>query len=342
MVSTPVHSRQLRAAIVGLGWWGREMVGAVSRSPGARLNFTHAVVRNAAAASEFADAHQLALHASLVEALDNPEVDAIVLATPHSQHVDQIVACARAGKPVFTEKPIALTLEQAKIATDACREANIVLGIGTDRRFLPAMRRLAQLVAGGAIGQIVHIEGQYSNDNMSRGVSGDWRLAADEAPGAGMTGPGLHALDSMIGIAGPVAAIAGQLYRPHGEAIPVDAVSLLIRFAQGTTGTLGCVRGVENYFRLAVFGESGRIEMRGFGQLEIAINGSSIAIEEFAPELAIADTLDLFAAAVLSGGTFPVTPTAILETCAAFEAAIAVLNSGQMTAVDVSPIGARR
>lgn len=333
------HRRRLNAAIVGLGWWGREMVGAVATSAGSRLCFTHAVVRNAAAAAAFADAHDLVLHATLDEALADPGVDAIVLATPHSQHVEQIVACAHAGKPVFTEKPIALTLEQAKIATDACRQAAVVLGIGTDRRFLPAMQRLAGLVADGAIGPIVHIEGQYSNDNMSRGVSGDWRLAADEAPGAGMTGPGLHALDSMIGLAGPVEMIAGQLHRPHGETVPIDAVSLLIRFASRATGLLGCVRGVENYFRLAVFGEKGRIEMRGFGQIEVAINGSAVTTEDFAPELAIAATLDLFAAAVLDSGMFPVTPAAILETCAAFEAAIAVLASDHMAATEVARIG---
>lgn len=312
----------VRAAIIGLGWWGQVMVDAALAVPKSNLVFTHALVRNRDRAASFARSRNLELADSLDAVLATSAIDAVVLATPHSVHVDQIIKCAAAGKPVFTEKPIALTLSEARRAIDACDNAGVVLGIGTDRRFLPAMMRLAELVAQGALGTIVHIEGQYSNDNMSRGVSGDWRMSPDEAPGAGMTGPGLHALDSMIRLAGPVVHLSGQIHRPHGQDVPIDAVSLLLKFASGVTGVLGCVRGVQNYFRIAVFGDQGRAELHGFGELRICLNGESERVEIYSPELAIGETLGLFADAVIGSTPYLVSPRAILETVAAFEAAI--------------------
>ena len=108
------------AAIGGLGWWGRQMVAAV-RGEGHRLRFRFAVGGDPANDTKIAAKNELVLLASLEEALRHPKVEAVVLATPHSFHVPQILACAAAGKPVFGEKPLALTLAEAQRAV--CREA---------------------------------------------------------------------------------------------------------------------------------------------------------------------------------------------------------------------------
>jgi len=287
-----------------------------------KIVFSRACVRNPGAVEAYAAEQGLILHTDIDDILDMPDIDAVVLATPHSVHVQQIIQCAEANKPVFSEKPIALTLAEARKAVSACVEADVTLVIGTDRRFLPAMLRLRELVADGSIGRLIHIEGQYSNDTMSQGVSGDWRTSADEAPGAGMTGPGLYMLDSMINIAGPLASLSGQINRPFGDETPVDAVSLLLRFSSGVTGILGCVRGVQHYYRIAVFGERGRIEMNGFGTLHICLNGEEERRETYPGDFAVGPTLALFAEAVAGDKTFPVSPTDILETVAAFETAI--------------------
>jgi predicted dehydrogenase len=199
----------ITAAIVGLGWWGQQMVAAV-RGEGHRLCFRFAVGRDPANDAKIAARNKLVLLGSLEEALRHPAVEAVVLATPHSLHAPQILACAAAGKPVFSEKPLALTLGEAQRAVVACRDAGIVLGIGTDRRFLPVMRELKEWVASERLGRILHLEAQYSNDAMSQGLSGAWRRDPAEAPGAGMTGPGLHALDGLIDLAGPVTRLTAQ------------------------------------------------------------------------------------------------------------------------------------
>ncbi|NOX26119.1 MAG: Gfo/Idh/MocA family oxidoreductase, partial [Deltaproteobacteria bacterium] len=109
----------VKAAIIGLGWWGRIMVDAVQGQSN-NMCFTHGAVRNREPVREFAEQRKLMLHSSLDEILALSEIDVVVLATPHSVHVEQIIACAEAGKPVFSEKPLALTLDEAKRAVDAC------------------------------------------------------------------------------------------------------------------------------------------------------------------------------------------------------------------------------
>lgn len=313
----------MRAAIVGLGWWGRVLVEATEARPGP-LRFTHAAVRNLDRARAYASAHALALLPSLAAALDDPNVDAIVLATPHSLHVDQIRQCAAAGKPVFSEKPLALSVTEARRAIEACRSAGIVLGLGTDRRMLPAFQHLATLVLDGTLGTILQLEAQYSNDNMSAGVSGDWRDDPHEAPAGGMSGPGLHALDALISLAGPVAEVSGRLALTSEGT--VDAITMIGRFVSGPAMLLGCVRGTPNYFRIAAFGTLGWAEVRGFGSCIWQIKGEPLREVRYRDELAIAPLLHAFAEAASGGAPFPVSPLSMLHTVAAFEAAVSAFE----------------
>lgn len=322
----------VNAAIVGLGWWGRRMVEAVQNRAD-RIRFTHAVERDPAKCASFAMARGLTMLGSLEEVLVRQEVDVVVLATPHSLHVEQIIACASAGKAVFSEKPLALTLSDAQRAVAACDHAGVALGLGTDRRFLPAMRALKDIVAGDHLGKLLHVEAQYANDAMSQGLSGGWRSDPAEAPGAGVTGPGLHALDALIHLAGPVAGLAGQIHRPEGPAIPLDAVSLMLRFRSGASGLLGCVRGVPDYFRMSVFGAGGWAEMRGWGTLEVRRSGEDEILRTYDPALAVGDLLVHFADAVEQRSALPVSIASMLNTVAAFETAIAAF--GQDGLLDV-------
>jgi predicted dehydrogenase len=324
----------IRAAIVGLGWWGRVMVDSV-QFKSSKLRFICAAALDRAAVEQFADDRGIAVLGSLAEILERADIDAVFLATPHSLHLPQIIECAGAGKPVFSEKPLALTLLDAQDAVRACQRANVPLGIGTDRRMLPAMLRLKRLLGEGKLGEILHVEGQYSNDFMSRAVSGSWRSLEKETPGAGMTGPGLHVLDAMIHLAGPIATVRGQVSRPKGRSVPIDAVSLLVKFVAGATGTLGCVRGVPNYFRLAVFGTAGWAELRQFGDLEVSIGGQPTWLERYPGDLAVGvgSLLEAFADSICGSAEFPVTTRSMLQVVAAFETTVNALESGSLLQV---------
>src|SRR6516225_4170360 len=110
------------AAIVGLGRWGRTLVEAV-QGQSDRLGFTRAVSRNPDRLRDFAGRHRLALVGELEAVLADRTIDAVVVATPHSLHCEQIIAAANAGKAVFSEKPLTLTKAEAGRAIETCGKA---------------------------------------------------------------------------------------------------------------------------------------------------------------------------------------------------------------------------
>ena len=140
----------LRAAIVGLGWWGKTLVEAADGSPHIRM--TVAVSRHPTPDIEqFATTHGLRLVNSYEDAIAAADVDAVVLATPPTTHVTQVVAAARAGKHVYCEKPFTLTKEDAEAAVAAMRAAGKTLALGYNRRFHPDMTRLRQMIRSGEL-----------------------------------------------------------------------------------------------------------------------------------------------------------------------------------------------
>jgi predicted dehydrogenase len=127
------------AAIIGLGRWGKGIVQSV-QGRSKRLRFIRGVSKEPEQVRDFAATHGFALSTEFAEAVADPRVKAVVLATPHSLHVDQIAAVAAAGKPVWCEKPLALTLNEAKRAVAACRKAGVVLALGNNKRCFPSMQ----------------------------------------------------------------------------------------------------------------------------------------------------------------------------------------------------------
>src|ERR1700730_6653412 len=133
------------AAIVGLGRWGRTRVEA---SVGhARLNIIRAVEPAIDGARDFCAHHKLGLTDTIDAMLADPGIDAVLLATPHSLHPAQVMACAAAQKHVFCEKPLALRRADAARMFDACRSAGVTLAVGHNRRFWPSMTALRDTVA---------------------------------------------------------------------------------------------------------------------------------------------------------------------------------------------------
>ena len=181
----------IAAAIVGLGRWGHSFVESVQGRSN-RIQFVRGVDTAPQAAREFAARHGIPLTDDFGAVLADPSIQAVVLATPHSLHRLQVIAAAEAGKQVFCEKPLALTAADARAMTAACTKAGVVLGVGHNRRFWPAIRELRRIVASGELGELMHIEGHNSNENSNR-VQDGWRLRPEEWAGCliGIFGIGL-------------------------------------------------------------------------------------------------------------------------------------------------------
>ncbi|HET8747410.1 MAG TPA: Gfo/Idh/MocA family oxidoreductase, partial [Ramlibacter sp.] len=192
----------IRAAIVGLGTWGQNLVRSV-HGRSAAITFVAAATRTPEKAREFAQAHGLRLLPAYEDVLRDPEIDAVVLATPHSLHTEQVVAAAQAGKHVFCEKPLGLDAASAERAARACAEHGVTLGVGYNWRFQPALREIRRLVEDGSLGRVLHLEGNFCGPSAYRFPKGHWRHDREEVPAGGMTGRGVHVVDAMLYLAGP-------------------------------------------------------------------------------------------------------------------------------------------
>ncbi len=316
----------INAAIVGLGRWGKVLVEAVS-GKSERLRFTVGVSRDPSRHGEFAGAHGLRLVDRLETALKDPSLEAVVLATPHSQHAEEIIAAAGAGKAVFCEKPLSLTAAEAARAIAACERAAIVLGIGHDKRFFPSMQELFRVVKSGELGPLLHLEGQFSNE-LTAELASPWRYTREEAPAGGLTQTGVHILDSFVHIGGPVRRLVARVlsHRPPPDAL--DSLSVMLEFSSGISGLLAAVRSTPFFWRVHVFGRNGSAE--ALGQNEIVLRRPRSAPERlsFPPSNSMRANLEAFAGAVEGRAPYPVPHEEMLATLAAFEAIVKAVDSG--------------
>src|SRR5687767_15138729 len=259
------------------------------------------------AAVPLAETYGFTLSDDLERALADPRVQAVVLATPHSLHTDQVVRVAAAGKPVFCEKPFALKRADAERSVDACRRAGVPLGVGTNKRFWPSMVELRRVVKSGALGRIMHIEGHYSNENSGLHFSA-WRDSPNESPGGGMTGTGIHLLDWFVALGGPVSEVSAQVTTHRSGHDPRDAASVMFRFANGLSGYFGLVRASPVYWRVHVFGDEGSVEGLGETDVVVRTRGGKVERREFTKIDSIRAEIDAFADAAAGRSPYPITP----------------------------------
>ena len=321
----------LDAALVGLGWWGKNILKAVQGKTD-KIRFVHGVSKELDAARPLADQHGFTLSAELDAALADDRVKAVVLATPHSLHADQIVKVASAGKPVFCEKPLSLKRADAARAVAACATAGVPIGVGQNKRFWPSMEAFRSTLESGVVGRVLHIEGHYSNENSGLHFS-DWRADPHETPGAGMTGTGIHILDAFVNACGPVAEVQGQFISTKPSPDPRDTISVLFRFANNVSGTLGAVRASPFYWRVHAFGDEGSIEALGETQLVVRTRGGKTDVREFPPRDSLLAEFEAFADAVKGRAPYPITPDEMVNTIGAFEAITRSLASGERVKV---------
>jgi predicted dehydrogenase len=250
----------LNAAIVGLGRWGQRLVDSV-QGKSDLIRLVAGATRTVAKAEAYAREKGFPLYDSYEKVLADPRVEAVVLATPHTLHAEQVIAAAGAGKHVFTEKPFALTRESAEAAVRACASAGVTLAVGFNWRFQPALRALKQLLDEDALGTLLHMEGNFCGPGIYRFPLTHWRQSREEGPGGGMTGRGVHVVDAFLYLGGRIASVYAQSFRRVLDAGIDDTTSMLFRFQGGATGYLGTVIATAETWRMQVFGAKGWAEL---------------------------------------------------------------------------------
>jgi predicted dehydrogenase len=333
----------IRAAIVGIGWWGRMLVNAV-QGKSAAIRFTAGYTRTRAAAEGFCAEHGIALANDLDALLAAPSVDAIVFATPHSQHGLQVERAAAAGKPVFMEKPFTLDIASAERALDAAARAGIVLAVGYPRRFHPSVAELKRRIADGRLGVLSHCQ---SEQTAAAGVTmraDYWRSDPAEAPAGAMTATGVHTVDLLIHLFGRIDEVYCLSHRRVMARLE-DTTAVLFSLANGMSATLYCSLVTAVSTRFAVFGTKGCAELWASPELQFRFSptpeephtgrhaAATPEIIEYKGFNALLAELDAFAAAVRGERAYPILPEDILHGVAVFEAIVRSAKGNQPVTV---------
>lgn len=323
----------LQAAIVGMGRWGRTLVESVQGRNAAGIRFVAGSTGTPEKARDWAAAQGLRLHGSYEAVLADPEVQAVVLATPHKLHAEQVIAAARAGKPVFVEKPFTLSKASAEAAVAACREAGVVLALGHNRRFLPAVAELKAMLADGRIGTLLHVEGHFSGPGAAAYKAGMWRADRSESPLGGMGGMGIHMIDMMVNLAGPIGEVSVHSTARVLENGLDDTTAMLCRFASGATGTFATLAYAPRCWRVALYGSEGWAELTDHEHLVYRPREGEGFTRDFPRTDIERAELEAFAAAVAGGPAYPLPLEQAVHGVSVFETMIAAAASGGAHAV---------
>lgn len=304
----------VKLAIVGLGRWGQTLVTSIQgRSEG--VEFTHGTTRTHASAADFAARHRIKMLRDLKAVLAERSIDGIVLATPHSQHTDQIRAAVAAGKHVFCEKPLALTREEGESAFAAAEAAGVHLCVGHNRRFLPAFEAMTRRLP--EIGPLLQMIGNFSwgPANYAPGL---WRSSPAESPAGGMTALGIHMIDAMIAL-GLDARSVTVTTRRRADSGAEDMVTALID-AGPTVGVLTTMMGPGRYWRLEAFGTLGRLILDGEERVILQRSNGPEERVDFGPTDIEAAELEAFGRSIRGFSTWPITRKQALDGLALLEA----------------------
>jgi predicted dehydrogenase len=336
----------LRAAIVGIGTWGQNLVSSVQGKSDA-IRFVAGTTRSPAKAVEFCTRHDIRLFDRYEELLKSAEIDAVVLATPHSMHAGQIVAAAQAGKHVFTEKPLGLGRQACERAVAACAEHGVTLAVGYNWRFQPALQEIKRMLEDGRLGKLLHMEGNFCGASAYRFGREHWRHDPGEVPAGGMTGRGVHVVDAMLFLAGRIETVVAQSRRLVQDFGMDDTTSMLFRFSGGASGYLGTVIATAETWRLQVFGsrgwaEVGDIEHLTTWDLRLCLLDEKSLLKKvkpetvkFAPMSTERAELEHFAAAVKSGRRVAVPGGDETHNVAVLEAIEASAREGSMERIEL-------
>lgn len=331
----------LDVAIVGIGGWGKTLVNAV-QGKSDKIRFVAGSTRRRALAENFAAQSGFRLHDTYEQVLADPQVQAVVLATPHLDHETQMIAAARAGKHVFVEKPFTMDGDSAKRAIAAIREAGVTVALGHNRRFHPNMAELRARIADGRLGTILHIEATMTGPSGLFMTPEHWRADPDQSPVGGMAPQGIHMLDGMIDLNGNVADVICQTTHRAAPSGVLDTTGILMRFENGATGYLSCIITTAASYRMCVYGSKGIGEVRTPGLDEFTFHpspdapGAAAAAPErlFHPGFdTVAAELDAFADAVAGRAPYPITPEEMIHGAAVYEAMIVSAADRSVVAV---------
>ena len=330
---------KLRVAVVGLGWWGRIIVGLLKGCD--KLQAVVGVDLAPGAAEGFCRENGLEFSDDFDKTLRNSNIEAVILCTPHTLHCDQIVRAADAKKHVFCEKPLSLTRADAARAIEACRANGVALAVGHERRFEPPLLELQRMARAGELGTLLQVEANFSQDKFLAMAPDNWRMSQKEAPAGPMTATGIHMLDLSIGLLGPAESVLARVQQLGSGLVNGDTLAILVSFKSKANALISAILATPFEGRFAVYGTKGWAEVRDKAHPEapegwtftFQEKGKPRMSREYPPAPAVLANLEAFADAAQGRAAYPVPQEQMLDNIAALEAVFKSAISGKIEQV---------
>ncbi len=264
----------IRIGIIGLGWWGKQIVTCLAESP--RFKVVAGCDIDTRMAAPFTAAQKLDLVDDYRSLIRRADLDAVAVVTPHLLHEEMAIAALEAGKQVFCEKPLALTAASAERILAASEKAGGVLGIGHERRYEPAMEEMRRLFDDGALGRVLHMDANVSHNNFRKMDPTNWRRNARHAPAGAWTALGIHLGDMFVSLAGKPVRVAARTASQVFTAPSEDFVSAEIDFENGARGRITCLSTPPFYGRFTLVCDRGWVETQEGGNVDKGIPSSFV------------------------------------------------------------------
>lgn len=330
----------LNAAIIGLGWWGKILTQTLAASD--KITAVKLTDIDAEGGAAFASEHGIDFTSDYAAVLADVSIDAVILATPHSLHEEQIIAAAVAGKHIFCEKPFCLDRASALRAMEAIEKAGVQVAIGHERRFEPPIIDAMALAHDGKLGPLMHIEANFSHDIFAVLDDTNWRLKTDESPAGGLTATLIHLMDLSISLFGQPDRVLASV-ECHGDIVKNgDTLTAQVKFENGRTASLNAFTHTPFFSRLAIFGSNGWVEVRdkahvqapeGWSFTTCYTDGRAETVE-YEIATPVLSNLECFADAIAGKAEYPNTPEQIVQNVSLLEAIVKSTASQEIVKIE--------
>lgn len=251
-----MSAEPVKVGIVGLGRWAKVLTRAAAKSD--KLKIVAAYSRSEEKRQNFERETGVTAVADLKLMLSSPEISGVILTVPNEQHLPVAREVAKAGKHVYTEKPIASTLEEGLQIAALETQFGVTVTVGHSARLMAGARKIREAIDSGELGRVAFLEANFSNERALELTPNTWRWYKDRAPGGPLSQLAIHQFDLLHYLGGEIAEVGSMASKLSPVGAEVDDQSMtLLKFADGKVGYVGSCWTSPGVFAVRVFGSKG-------------------------------------------------------------------------------------
>ena len=243
----------IKAASVGLGWWSDELAKSI-QGKSKKIKIVSCYSRSKKKRIDFSKKYKINYHNSYGAIINDPNIDAVILTTPHSLHSKHAIQAMKNGKHVFVEKPMATKYQDAKKMFKVAKKYKKILSVGHNRRYSSVSDFIYNLNRQKKIGKILHIEANYSAPGALKYKKKYWRASRKESPGGAVSALGIHMIDLMCYFGGTVKSVQSLVKKFAVKVNMDDTTSAIFEFSKNCTGNLTTIFACPYTTTFNVFG----------------------------------------------------------------------------------------